>query len=327
MDTLHNTPVPTKDELRQTFEIIRTSVYDGIPGVIKFDSGTPGPTLGITMLTHGNEPSGLAPLWYFLYHTPMHEILQNGSVYFVAHNIHASENYFNAHTDEESRLSRFVDINFNRLPGDVFTKRDSPAYEVRRAQELEKIWNDFDIGMDVHSTTQDYAPMIVTTSTFDKALIQGFPVETIISNLDRVIVGNLASSFFGGKRDVPSFVVEVGSHEKQESYKVAILCVLHLLQNLRMSKKHVVETVEKEYVEYDTQHSLMFPDTSYELERVFTPFEQVKKGDIVARGAGGPICAPVSGCTIFATNQRKPESIEEEVLFYLTKIDTTQTAP
>ncbi len=310
------TRIPTQENLIEVFEKIKNATYDGVPGVIRFASGKPGPVLGITIQTHGNEPSGLAALWYFLNISPVQKLLQKGTVFFVLNNIHATEKYFDSNTDEEKRAARFINTNFNRLPKDVMSQKETMDYEVNRAQELLGIWSKFDVGLDIHSTAQDSKPMIIVINKFEKELIIGFPIEIVISNIENIQIGKPATAFYGGNRNIPVFGIEAGPHEEPESFETAIACTKSLLQNLGMISKDKEVSSKREYQLYEIVGSVMFPNSSYSLDHVFPMLGQITKGDIVANGDGGAIYAPTSGCTIFGPKQVIPDSIAEEVLFF-----------
>ncbi len=308
--------IPTKKDLLETFEKIKNIKHEGVRGVLRFDSGNSGPALGITIQTHGNEPSGLAVLWYFLNISPIQELLQKGSIFFVINNIKATEKYFLAKTDEERQASRFIDVNFNRLPKDVMTCNDDTNYEVCRAQKLKKIWQNFDVGLDVHSTAQDSKPMIIAINKFEKELVKGFPIEIIISNIENIQIGIPPTVFYGGKRTIPVICIEAGTHERDDSFKTAITCVLRLMQNLQMTSCDKKMISKQEYSLYEVVDSLVFPDDSYFLSKIYPMFTSVSKGDIIGVGNNGSIYAPVSGCTVFGPKQVKPNNIKEEVLFF-----------
>ena len=73
--------------LIKQFNFIKKSSYQGVNGVWKIQSGKPGPVLGITLHTHGNEPSGLAVLSHFREKFPLERHLKNGAVVFALNNI------------------------------------------------------------------------------------------------------------------------------------------------------------------------------------------------------------------------------------------------
>ena len=307
---------PTREELFEAFNKIKNSTHEGINGVFKFDSGNPGPVLGVTIQTHGNEPSGLATLWYFLNVEPIENLLKNGAVFFVINNIKATEKYFSAKNDDERRLARFVEVNFNRLPKDVMARKVENNYEVGRAQELKNIWSKFDVGMDIHSTTQESEPMIIAINKFEKDLVKGFPISIVISNIENIQIGVPPTIFYGGDKNISILAIESGSHEKQSSFVTAITCMLNLMQNIKMTSEEVSIEQKQEYLLYEVVGSLVFPNSSYVLSKIYPMFGNITKGEILANGDNGPLHAPLSGCTIFGPKQEKPDSIAEEVLFF-----------
>ncbi len=306
---------PTLTDLAQTFDGIKNLKQNGVPGVLRFDSGKPGPILGITIQTHGDEPSGLAPLWYFLNVSPIGNLLQNGTIFFVINNLRAA--------NESAPMTlgvgkRCIHTDFNRLPEDVMSLVDRTSYEVCRAQELRTVWESFDVGLDIHSVSQkDTIPMIVAVRKFEMELVKGFPIDTVITNIENVQKGRPATMFYGGERNIPVLGIEAGYHMDPLSFKVAIACTLSLLKNLGMINADAEIAEKREYRLYKVVNSLFFPSDEWSLDHVFTGFDSISKGDIMASDKNGnSIYAPVSGCTIMAPKKLKPKSIANEVLFY-----------
>ncbi len=175
--------------------LMSISVCDGVPGVMRISSGRAGPIVGVTVCSHGNEPSGLAAVDYLLNTLKLPVNLLRGEVYLVVNNLQAAL---------ESK--RFVSVDMNRLPADTPTRDNDPASEVRRSRELLPIWKKFDVGLDIHSTSQDAPPMIISLGPmFHAELVRGFPIEIVISNIDRVQRGKPAPAFYGiARRRRPS---------------------------------------------------------------------------------------------------------------------------
>src|SRR3989344_3131606 len=67
-------------KLKNTFETFTQSSYKGVLGVLKFEGTIPGQCVGITICTHGNEPSGLAAAAFLL------DYLSKNSLELVADN-------------------------------------------------------------------------------------------------------------------------------------------------------------------------------------------------------------------------------------------------
>ncbi|MES2314445.1 MAG: succinylglutamate desuccinylase/aspartoacylase family protein [Patescibacteria group bacterium] len=309
-------------ELKNEFLLIKESSYEGIKGVMVFDSGIPGPCLGITINTHGNEPSGLAALGYFRKDDLVKSLI-SGRVMFVINNIQACEAYFkaleieNVSERETAKLkSRFCDVNMNRLPTNTLELSGDKRYEILRAQELRQVWERFDIAFDVHSTRSESEPMIIALGNVQSTLYAGFPIGIIIRNIENVQSGKPASAFYGRAGETPVFAIETGSHEKETSFQTAMTCISILLQNLGMLPKTSL-LVSKTYKEYLIVDSMFFPDNSYELTKAFNMFELCEKGQIIAQGNGPAIVAPETGCLLFVPPGKKPTApLDEEVLFF-----------
>ncbi len=126
--------------LKTIFETLKNSEIDGIPGVVCIDSGKNGPTVGVTICTHGNEPVGLAVAEYLLTDS---FFLQSGRLYIICNNIQATECFLNAGCDDVRESSRYLEANMNRLPDDLIDKNTDTyvlPYEWRRSQELYPLW-------------------------------------------------------------------------------------------------------------------------------------------------------------------------------------------
>lgn len=302
--------------LSKHFDFIKRSSHQGVRGVWKIKSGKPGPVLGITIHTHGNEPSGLAVLSHFRNIFPLQQHLKKGTVFFVLNNIRATEKFLAASSDNEKRASRFIDLNMNRLPNDTMVHgMNDPRYEVRRAYELRNIWSQFDFALDIHSTATETIGMIMNIGSIHRNLIRGFPITDIITNIENVQIGKPAVSFYG-KGSIPVMGIEAGCHESAESFERAITCTDSLLKNLKMIDGETVSG-HREYNEYCVGGSLIFPDASYSLVKVFQTYDRFTEGEKIASGAQGDIFAPFTGHSIFAGPNTTVKSLEEEVMFYL----------
>jgi len=308
--------VPTLDDLGSFFDWFKRERFDGVEGVICFETNKPGPVLGITACTHGNEPSGLAAIKNLL-DINVQKLLKRGTIFLAVNNIRAAERYFSASTDEEKSKARSTDHNMNRLPEDMLSDQNSDRYEIVRAQALYPIWQKFTVGFDVHTTRRDSPPMIISgRDKFQRDLVRGFPIEIVISNIDVVQIGLPAFGFYGGvDSGIPVFEIEAGAHEKPESFRRAIECALALLKNLKMIEGRTKPLVD-EYLEYFIDGSVVFSNNSYEQSRIFENFEFVSKGTIFATGDAVPVLrAPFDCHTIFCNIKLKPDTIAEEVMF------------
>lgn len=310
--------------LSATFDQLANTRVNGISGVWGSFSGKPGPVVGITIMTHGNEPCGLGVLQHFQNLCWLERHLRKGSVYIVLNNLEAGRQYFeiaNAGGDLDAKLGkRFVNVNMNRLPDDVYSLDGKDLYEVRRAQELRPIWDRFDHALDIHSVSQLGAePMIVALERSDLGIVSDFPIEKIITRIDAVQHGKPASYFYGNAK-APVYGIEAGSHEEEKSFTLAIACATSFLQSLGMMDREIpLRPVG--HTEYRIFSSVWFPNESYRLTREIPNFGFVKRGEVLAEGGGIPIVSQHDAVALFGPRGTKPASTEEEVLFLAHKVD------
>jgi len=324
----------TNARMKAIFEMLMNSENGGIPGVLRIDSGKPGPILGVTACTHGNEPSGLAVFDYLLNTLDIYSTLQRGTLYLVLNNIKATEKFFTAKTREEVSQARYTDVNMNRLPKNVLALKNDRRYEIQRVQDLLSIWRQFTVGLDIHSTTVPTDPMFISRGgkfNLIEDLVRGFPIERLISNIDDVMRTAPTFSFYGSdKQDVPVFAIEAGQHTEPASSQRAIECAIALLQNLKMIPG-ISTSVVGEYKEYCIEEVVTFPDDSFDFVSNFKTYDVIYEGQVIARSIDGEeIVAPFDGHLILPTSKRgKEKDISEEVAFVsrpmqIRKISTEQ---
>lgn len=310
-----------KKEFKRHFDRIRKDTYRGVPGVWRVDSGVKGPVLGITIHTHGNEPSGLAILAHFSENDRLVRMLKRGSVIFVLNNIKATERYLRARTKDEKKASRFKDVNMNRLPRDLKQRKKDTRYEIRRARELLPIWKLFDAAIDVHSMSQKSKPFIIAIGTLPKKLVHGFPIQTIVSNIQDVMRDRSAITFYGNGR-IPSLGVETGSHEQRESFVCGVRCITALLQNMNMTDKSTSFPRKRNYTHYRLYAPLWLHTKDAELARPYRNYERVRKGEVLALDGKRRITATKNGHVILPPVGTKPKHLGEETLFLSEPVKT-----
>jgi|CXWL01.1.fsa_nt_gi succinylglutamate desuccinylase len=302
-------------EQKEIFSKLEASTFEGVSGVHHFPGFEPGPTVTISVCTHGNEPAGLASA-QFLFSTLANKSLKKGEVLLILNNIEATKRYLEAKTDEEKRHCRFIDCNMNRLPNNLFEEEDEKRYEILRARELLPLWRRSTVALDIHSTSQDADPMLIAIGgAAPLAYIQGFPITKIISNIDTVMDTKAVVEFYGSEeRPASAFGIECGGHERSESFGRAVDCVSSLLANLEMTDASISSS-SFEYEEYAVDSAIFFPNASYECVQIFKNFEFLSKDQVIAEGDGEPIRAPYDCHALFAPSTKKPTHITEEVMF------------
>ena len=307
--------------LRNQIHNLISKTYNGIKGVELFDSGKPGPTLGITIMTHGNEPVGLAIYPYLHKILSSRQGLLKGRVFIVLNNLQASKRYFSAlgkRDAEKMEKARFVDVNMNRLPENKLKDPNCTLSEVRRARELMPVWKQFDYGLDLHSTSQKSNPMIVALDRSDLGLIDMLPFTDVISNIESVQIGTPACVLYGDKKS-SIFGLEAGQHTSRESFKKAKLSVQILLGLLGMVKMKEYPKKSRKDV-YRVFDSIIPTDKSFKLAKTFKTYERIAKGQLIATTSSGDIVATDDSLALFGRDGSMAVHLNEEALFLAKKL-------
>lgn len=293
----------------------------GIKGVELFDSGKPGPTVGVTIQTHGNEPVGLSVYPYLKKVFGTKHGLLKGRVFIVLNNLLASKRYFEAmDRGDKAKMekARFVDVNMNRLPTEKLNNPNSKLYEVRRARELMPIWKQFDYGLDLHSTNQKSNPMIVALGRSDLSLIDMLPITNVISNIESVQIGTPVCALYGGKKS-SIFGLEAGQHIDRESSRKAKLSVHVLLGLLGMiSMKGRPKKYHKDI--YEVFDSILPANKSFKLVKTFKTYEKIFKRQLLATCGKENIIAQEDCVALFGRDASLEVHLNEEALFLAKKI-------
>ncbi len=307
--------------IRRTFEMLKSQSYEGVSGVLCIDSGVSGPVVGMTACTHGNEPAGLAIFAHLLEDMDICNTLLRGTLFLVVNNVGAANLFFDLTAQgKDTSVARYVDINMNRLPKDVCTNDADTRYEACRTRELLPLWKRFDYGMDVHSTTMDIEPMIISKGdSYALELARGFPVRKLVSHIDRVQLNTPVFAFYGGTH-AQVCAIEAGQHEKDTAYVNATMCAKAFLQNAHMLSG-TSHTQITEYREFFIDGSVVFDDVSYDFVTLFQEEECVREGQVLATSSIGlpDVRAPFEGVLIMPSTKRGSEKIMGEEQSFISR--------
>jgi predicted deacylase len=191
----------------------------GIPYVMSFDSGRPGPHVLVNALAHGNELCGAITLDR-LFRRGVRPVAGKLSLSFA--NVAAYGRFDPA----SPTASRFVDEDFNRLwdPATLDGKRQSA--ELARARALRPLVDTVDLLLDLHSMQHATAPLMLAGLT-DKSLALarrvGMP-EIIVRDAGHAAGARLRD--YGAFTDPASpkaaLLVECGQHWERSTAELAI---------------------------------------------------------------------------------------------------------
>jgi predicted deacylase len=299
--------LPTKADLQNTFEEVSKSSYKGMKGVMHVQGASRRKFL-LTVMTHGNEPSGLAAIHHLGNDPEMRKNLK-GDLLIAINNMAAGAKYFEAKTQKEKRKYRRYEMNMNRLPEDILDRTSSSEpYEIRRAHELYPLYRTADVGLDIHSFFAKGDPMIIDikgdTADLDE-MSDGIPLETRVMNIVPIQQGYPVGSLYGGlKNPIPVLEVETGRHQDASSNQVSIESFVATLMKTGFLEGDSEEAQSVQKI-YRVTGTVRFPDTSYRLLRRHQSFGAIQEGEVIAKGNGKPIVAALDCHTIFGVKNRK----------------------
>ena len=147
----------------------------GIDYVTSYTAAAPGPHVMLSALIHGNEICGSIVL---------DKLLRaglkpaRGKLTLAFANIAAYRNF----TRLDPAVSRYVDEDMNRVWDESALDGPRQSQELRRAQALRPLVDTVDYLLDIHSTTNVNAPMMLTglaQKHLDFAKAMGFPVTLV----------------------------------------------------------------------------------------------------------------------------------------------------
>jgi predicted deacylase len=198
----------------------------GVDYVHVLDSGTPGPTVMVQALTHGNEFSGAITL-DFLFKERVKPA--RGKLILAFANVAAFERF---DFDDPDR-SRFIDEDYNRVWADAVIDGPRDSAELRRARELRPFVDAADYLLDLHTMTEPCRPIMVCgmlDKGADFARRVGVPEDLLI---DTGHPAGLRMRDRGGFGDPASpknaLLIEAGQHWEKGAIEVAMDTTLRFL--------------------------------------------------------------------------------------------------
>ncbi len=198
----------------------------GIDYVTTLDGGRPGPHVVVNALTHGNEICGAIAI-DTLFRLGVRPA--RGRLTLALSNVDA----YQAFDLDNPYASRYIEEDFNRLwsPDILDSRRDS--VELRRARKLRPVFEAADLLLDVHSMTNDTAPLTLCGRTArgrELAKRLGHP-SWIVADEGHASGRRLLDydSFADPRGERTALLVECGQHWKADTATVAVETCLRFL--------------------------------------------------------------------------------------------------
>lgn len=198
----------------------------GVDYVHVFDSGTPGPTVMVQALTHGNEICGAIALDFVLRRKFRPE---RGRLILAFGNIAAFQRFDYDNPD----ASRYVEEDYNRVWADdaLYGARDS--IELRRAREMRPYVDSADFLLDLHSMHEPCAPIMVCGRVDKGAQFArqiGLPADLLIDTGHPAGLRMIERGGFGDPASPRRAVlIECGQHWERSAAAIARDTVLRFL--------------------------------------------------------------------------------------------------
>jgi len=281
----------------------------GIDYVTTLDSGSPGPHLLVTALTHGNEICGAIALDR-LFRAGLRP--RQGQLTLAFNNVAAYHSF-----DRRMPIaSRFVDEDFNRLWAPATLDGSRQSAELARARILRPFVDAADFLLDIHSMQYATAPLMLA-GTLDRsaelARRVGIP-ELIICDAGHAAGPRMRD--YGGFGDPASrktaLLIEAGQHWERRAAEVATDVMLRFLVTLgAVSLEDARPLGGPDFAAHPRQRTIEVTEAvtissaNFEFVADFRGLEVLaKKGTLIGRDGGREVRTPYDDCVLIMPSRR-----------------------
>jgi predicted deacylase len=199
----------------------------GVEYVHILDSGTPGPSVMIQALTHGNEFCGAIALDY-LFREKVRPAAGRLTLAFA--NVAANARF---DFDDPDR-SRYIDEDYNRVWSDDVLLGARDSAELRRARELRPFVDAADLLLDLHSMHEPCRPIMVCAKSEKSVALArriGMPADLLVDTGHPAGLRMIERNAFNDPASPKAAVlIECGQHWEKSSAQVAIDTALRFLK-------------------------------------------------------------------------------------------------
>ena len=281
----------------------------GVEYVTTFDSGTAGPHVLVTALTHGNEICGAIALDR-LFRAGLRP--RQGKLTLAFDNVAAYRNF-------DARVpiaSRFVDEDFNRLWAPATLDSERQSTELLRARILRPFVDAADFLLDIHSMQYATAPLMLA-GTLDRSLALarriGIP-ELIMCDAGHAAGPRMRD--YGGFGDSASpktaLLIEAGQHWERRAAEVATDVMLRFLVTLgTLSREDARPIGGPDFDGHPRQRTIQVTEAitisgaNFEFVEDFRGLEVLpKKGTLIGRDNGREVLTPYDNCVLIMPSRR-----------------------
>jgi len=281
----------------------------GVEYVSTFDSGSPGPHVLVTALTHGNEICGAIALDR-LFRAGLRP--RQGKLTLAFDNVAAYCNF----DRRVPTASRFVDEDFNRLWSPATLDGPRQSTELARARVLRPIVDAADFLLDIHSMQYATAPlMLAGTLERSAALARRVGIPELIMR-DAGHAAGPRMRDYGGFGDPASsktaLLIEAGQHWERRAAEVATDVMLRFLITLgTVTREDAQPLAGPDFDAHPRQRVIQVTEAvtitgeRFEFVEDFRGLEVLaKKGALIGRDNGREVRTPYDDCVLIMPSRR-----------------------
>jgi predicted deacylase len=281
----------------------------GVDYITTFESGSAGPHVLVTALTHGNEICGAIALDR-LFRAGLRP--KQGKLTLAFDNVAAYRSF----DQRAPTASRFVDEDFNRLWAPATLDGSRQSTELARARALRSFVDAADFLLDIHSMQYATAPLMLA-GTLERSVILarrvGIP-ELIVCDAGHAAGPRMRD--YGGFGDPGSsktaLLIEAGQHWERRAAEVATDVMLRFLVILgALSRDDAQAIAGSEFEAHPRQRVILVTEAvtitgeNFEFVQDFRGLEVLPlKGTLIGREDGREVRTPYDDCVLIMPSRR-----------------------
>ncbi|MCQ9154407.1 M14 family metallopeptidase [Acidomonas methanolica] len=279
----------------------------GVPGVMRFDSGHPGPHVVLVSLIHGNEYAGAIALDRLIREglTP-----KSGSVSMVFANLAA----FSRFDVTNPIRSRFVEEDMNRLWDAQRLDSGEDSLELRRAREILPVIRSADIVLDLHSMLWESTPLLITpdqprcrAAALTLTGLSGGTPDLVLTDLGHAGGARLIEHerFRAPSGHALSMLLEAGSHWSEATVETSYRVARHVLAHAAVLLLDATPLLQPCGREAFVTDNVIARSAHFRFLHPWRGGESVARGGtVIARDGDDDICTPYDHCLLVMPNHR-----------------------
>ncbi|MCP5367153.1 MAG: succinylglutamate desuccinylase/aspartoacylase family protein [Hyphomicrobiales bacterium] len=279
----------------------------GVDYFTTFDSGRPGPHVGVTAVVHGNELCGAIAL-DLLFRQGVRPARGKLTLGFV--NVDA----FHSFDREFPAASRYVDEDFNRLWAVEVLEGERDSAELRRARAVRPVIDQIDLLLDIHSMQHATAPLMMAGP-----LAKGRALAAAVG-IPEIVVSDAGHAAGKRMRDYTGYadpasprnalLVECGQHWEARSADVAVECAFRFLRHTGTvdadtAAPFIPDAVPPAQKFIEVTGPITIETDDFSFTQPFRGLEVIAEaGTVIGHDGDRPVATPFDDCVLIMPSRR-----------------------